>query len=195
MTLRISVSVMAIHNTICDLYENIIEEYILAAEQCLAFRKKNDNGALGYPSVLLMFCIVEGIAYCRNSETKEPFHIVLEEPFSLRLDKPQIKKIEKWFRNPLAHNAIMAPGALLTGDEFGDVFEFSDTGQVIKLRVVLLLELIKDAWEKFDRESCRELDRVLRRNHLELEVPELPIATSSASTPASGYFTETKRAT
>jgi hypothetical protein len=176
---------MAIHQKLDDLAAEVVEEYLLAAEQCMAFRKQSDGGRLGYPAALLLFCVIEALAHSRKPKTGEPFRFLTEQPFNLNLTAPQIKNIEQWFRNLLVHNAIIAPGTLLAGDDVGEPFEFSDAGELNKVRIAPLFGLVKDAWERFDRNCLGNLMHVLEPMRLPQNPAALP-QLSSATPPASG---------
>jgi hypothetical protein len=146
---------MAIHREAAGVPIEAIDEYISASALCLSFRK-GDGGCLGYPATLLLFCVVDAIGgYLaldkRNKIPKgEPFFVLKHPHFGLDLKVKQIKHLESWFRNGLAHNAVLPPGTCLSG-EGGNAFEFAGNGDPVKIRVFSFHRLVSDAWKRFDR--------------------------------------------
>ncbi len=146
---------MAIHQEPASVSIEAIDEYIGASELCLSFRKA-DGGCLGYAATLLLFCVVDALGgYLgldnRNKVPKgEPFYALNNPCFGLSLTTNQIKRLEWWYRNGLAHNATLPPGACLTGEE-GAPFDFAPNGEPVKICVFALHRLVKQAWERFDK--------------------------------------------
>ena len=105
---------MAIHRELPGLSVEVIDEYIRASQLCLEFRKR-DGGCLGYPAVIRLFCVIDALGgYLaldkRNKiRRKEPFFVLIHPCFGLALTGDQIKRLEWWYRNGLAHNAALPP--------------------------------------------------------------------------------------
>src|SRR5687768_4802798 len=124
---------MALHPNAASMTIEAIEEYLLAAKICLGHQKE-DGGGLGYPSTLLLFCVVEALGTYLIKE-KEPFRVLNTPCFGLTLEVEQIKQLEKWYRNPLAHNAMIVPGVCLTLESTGEPFAFSASGEPTAIRL------------------------------------------------------------
>lgn len=92
---------MALHPNAASMTIEAAEEYLLTAKICLDYEKE-DGGCLGYPATLLLCCVVEIMGeYLIGG--KEPFRVLNAPCFGLKLNEAtQIKKLEKWYRNPLA---------------------------------------------------------------------------------------------
>jgi hypothetical protein len=146
---------MAIHEEPADLSVEVIEEYLAAVGMCLQHRKA-DGGCLGYPATLLLFCIVDALGgYLaldkRNQIPKgEPFRVFNHSCFDLTLTTDQVKRLEWWYRNGLAHNAAIPPGTCLSGED-GTPFEFAANGDPVKIRVFSFFRLVNTVWTGFDK--------------------------------------------
>ena len=150
---------MAIHTEPAGLSVEVIDEYLKASELCLNFRK-SDGGCLGYPATLLLFCVVNAIggylALDKQSRIPkgEPFLVLNHSCFGMALTPVQIKRLELWCRNALAHNAVLAPGTCLSGED-GKPLDFAANGDPIKVRVFALNRLVAQAWQRFDKGLIR----------------------------------------
>jgi hypothetical protein len=146
---------MAIHDEPAALAVEVIEDYLVTVDLCLRHRKP-DGGCLGYPATLLLFCVVNALGgYLaldkRNKIPKgEPFRALNHPYFGLTLTKDQIKRLEWWYRNGLAHNAALPPGTALTR-EGGQPFEFAANGDPIMIRLCSFHRLVETAWKNFDK--------------------------------------------
>jgi hypothetical protein len=146
---------MAIHDEPAALSVEAIEEYLIAAQMCLEHRKA-DRGCLGYPATLLLFCIVDalGTYLAQDKSSKIPkgesFRVLNHPCFGLTLTNDQIRRLEWWYRNGLAHNAVIPPGTCLSGEE-GEPFDFAVNGDPVKVRVFPFHRLLKQAWDHFDK--------------------------------------------
>jgi hypothetical protein len=144
---------MAIHQQPAGLSVEAIDEYIRASALCLDFRKP-DGGCLGYPDTLLLFCVVDAIGRylalekMSNIPKREPFFVLNHSSFGLTLTPEQIKRLEWWYRNGLAHNAALPPGTGLTGED-GPPFEFAVNGDPVMIRVISFHRLVSQAWLHF----------------------------------------------
>jgi hypothetical protein len=66
--------------------------------------------------------------------------------FGLNLTEGQIKILKKLYRNPLAHNGLIAPGVMLSKDTSGEPFDF--TGNPTVIRVPVLYDLMERVWAR-----------------------------------------------
>lgn len=144
---------MALHVDSASLVEEVIDEYLTTVEQCLAYRKP-DGGCLGYASALLLFCTVEALGKYRGRK-KNPFNVLNEPPFELKLEDRQIKKLVDWYRNLLAHAGMIAPGTYLEVDGGDTPFEFLSDGEPSKIRLTPFYKMVKGAWDVFDRQRLK----------------------------------------
>lgn len=155
-------SVMAIHKDVAQLSIEAINEYLLGADLCLKYRK-SDGGRLEYPATLLLFCVIDALGgYVSHDEssgipTSEPFHVLRHSCFGhSNLTIPQIKKLEWWYRNGLAHNGALPAGTCLSAEE-GEPFEFATNGDPMKIRSVPLYRLVEAAWKQFDKSRIQPM--------------------------------------
>jgi hypothetical protein len=139
---------MAIHSNTNSLTAEVIEEYLSIAKLCIT-TKKQDGGIYGYPATLLLFCIIEALG--RNLIVgKEPFRILKASPFNCKLNNHQVKQLEQWYRNPLAHNGMIKPGVYLSPEDGGAPFTFISDEPVL-IHVNSLYNLVQCAWEQVDK--------------------------------------------
>lgn len=132
---------MAIHQNTVDLSVEAIDEFIALASLGLEVQKP-DGGCLGYPSTLLLFCVIDALNNHLNFERYA--FLVLNDPiFGLALTVDQRELLAVWYRNMLAHNAMIAPGVALTLEE-GEPFEWANN-EPIKIRVKPLFKLVEAA--------------------------------------------------
>jgi hypothetical protein len=155
---------MAIHPNLWELSQEAIEEYLLTIKQCLNHRK-SDGGRLGYPAALLMLCLIDAFGtFLRGDEVVidgkkqritqgEPFRVLNHALFALELTTAQIKKIEKSYRNRLAHNAMIDTGSWLIPDSGPAPFIFED--DQVGILVFTLHKLLEEAWQKFDKSRIK----------------------------------------
>jgi hypothetical protein len=173
---------VAIHPSVSSLTVEAIEEYLDVAKYCVD-NKKPDGGIYGYPAVLLLFCIVNAIGRSLN-HGKAPFRILKTEPFSCRLSDPQIKQLEEWYRNPLVHNGMIAPGACLSPEESGDAFTIT-SGEPVLIRVKPLYDLVRAAWDHLDKSKMNSRWRAQKKHYVVSPV-DLSGTSQSVSATASG---------
>ena len=140
---------MAIHHNLATLSAEAIEEYLTLAEHGLNF-KKPDGGCLGYSSTLLLFCVIDAMSN-HLGFAEHSFGALNHPIFGLALTKPQIESLKKWYRHLLAHNAMIAPGTILTPEMEGVPFDLSKD-EPVKIRVVLRTDK--------DRHATRTTKRV-----------------------------------
>lgn len=173
---------MAIHPNANSLTAEVIEEYLDIANLCIATTKQ-DGGIYGYPATLLLLCVINALG-SSLIVGNEPFRVLKEAPFNCRLDNRQIKQLEQWYRNLLAHNGMIAPGTCLSPEDRGAPFAFSSDEPVL-IRVKSLYNLVRDAWEQLDKVKLNSNWRF--STNPEIKNPTfLPSATASMPVTASG---------
>jgi len=144
---------MAIHPNPNTLTMEAVEEYLTIAECCVA-AKKGDGGMYGYPAALLLFCVVNVIGDSLLAGN-EPFRVLKQPHFDCELTDLQTTQLEKWYRNLLAHNGMIAPGTCLSPQAEGDPFDFSENGEPVLIRVKPFCRLVRTAWDRFDKKRIK----------------------------------------
>jgi hypothetical protein len=162
---------MAIHADSQSMMIEAVQEHLSVAEWCIS-NYKADGGIYGYSAALLLFCVVDAIGHCLRPGN-EPFRVLSADPFNLKLGIEEIKKIENWYRNPLVHNAIIAPKVWLTLDDTGDPI---DVGSNVTIRVKPLYAVVRKAWDKLDKTRLDPLKRIHPR-----QFKEVPVGSPSIS--------------
>jgi hypothetical protein len=139
---------MAIHPNANSLAVEVIEEYLEVAKMCIDARKQ-DGGIHGYSATLLLFCVINALG-ASLLKGNEPFQILMKPPFNCNLSMDQVKKLEIWYRNLLAHNGMIAPGVLLSPEDGAKAFHFEHDEPVL-IRVRSLYSLVRAAWQQVDK--------------------------------------------
>ncbi|MGB8032130.1 MAG: hypothetical protein WCF30_20970 [Terracidiphilus sp.] len=166
---------MSIHLNLNSLTIEAIEEYLAIAKYSVE-KRKDDGGIYGWPATLLLFCVIDAIGNGQRTG-KEPFRILKEAPFNCRLNDVQIKTLETWYRNPLAHEGIIAPGVCLSPEETGDAFAVVGD-EPVQIRVKPFYNLVRAAWDQLDKSK-------LKRNWEPRRMPKNWNPTASQSATAS----------
>lgn len=142
-----------------------IDEYLQASQDCLNFAKR-DDGVLGYPATLLLFCVANALGVYLAGESvtidgrsqkirkNEPFRVFNHSCFGFALSDLQIKRLEKVYRNALAHNAIIDLGAILVAHVDGPVFRFRANGNV-RINLQSFHKVVAEAWRQFPKERIK----------------------------------------
>ena len=146
-----------------NLSAEVIEEYIELARRGLDFQKP-DGGCLGYPSTLLLFCVIDSLSNHLGLEPNS-LGVLNHQIFGLNLTPDQIESLKIWYRHPLAHNGMIAPGTILTEESEGNAIELVN-GEPVRIRVRPLFSLVERAWNTFDKTTL-----MARRS----KVPKTPI--------------------
>jgi hypothetical protein len=158
-----------------------IDECLLMAEHGINFAKPG-GGILGYPSALLLLSVIDILgSYAVSS--KEHFQVLQQTCFALPLTTQQIKHIEHWYRNLLAHNGFIALGALMRLDE---------NGQPTILRLKPLFRSVKLAWGRYDRSQIRP-ERHTKANHHIAKPVDLRGSPASDIAASSGAYIDPSR--
>jgi len=167
---------MAVHPNPWSLAAETIEEYLLAARHCLSY-KKLDGGCLGYPSVLLLLCVVNALGtYLRDRSVRidgkntpiargEPFRVLNHSLFGLKLAEKEIKKIEARYRNMLAHNGMIATQSWLLPGKGSKPFIFEQ--EHVAVYVESFYDLVVAAWKNFDKSDIQTAveKKIIKVNH------------------------------
>lgn len=173
---------MAIHRNLETLSGEVLDEYLAVANRSITERKP-DGGIYGYPAVLLLFCIVDGLS--THLSKKAHSFLAFNDPcFGLALSEPQLKNLKRWYRHPLVHNSAIAPGTMLTPETNGVPFEFSAKDEPTVIRVLPFYRMVEQAWRAFDRTKLRPKAPDKR------SLQQVPALTASTSVPfaASGAY-------
>jgi hypothetical protein len=155
---------MARHADQKGVFIEVVEEYMVAANQCLHYRK-DDSGYLGHAATLLLFCVIDalGKALIREQKMKlgytKGMYILNHPHFGQNLTDKQIDQLTHWYRDQLAHAALIARGVVLSPGKTANVFNFSAARQPTVLYVEALFDLVSDAWKKFDKNQFKPSDR------------------------------------
>ncbi|SPE17480.1 hypothetical protein SBA5_100078 [Candidatus Sulfotelmatomonas gaucii] len=180
---------MSIHLNLNSLTVEAIEEYLAITKYCVETRK-NGGGIYGYPATLLLFCVIDAIGNGKRAG-KEPFRILKEAPFNCRLNDAQIKTLETWYRNPLAHEGMIAPGVCLSPEESGDAFAVVGD-EPVQIRVKTLYNLVRAAWDQIDKSTLKS-NWGPRRLPKNLNPTASPSATASVQIAVTGSLSQAQR--
>lgn len=141
---------MATHDTPQSMSIEAIEEYLAIAEYCVTARKPL-GGVYGYPAVLLLCCVIDAWSnYAGHSENS-----LGELQSILSLTPKQAKDFKNWYRNLLAHQAIIMPGTQLWPDSDGNAIEFGPQGEPTVIRVGPFHRAVREWWNQFDKASVK----------------------------------------
>lgn len=176
---------MSLHSNVNSLTIEAVQEYLDVAEHCVR-NKKGDGGIYGYPATLLLFCVINAIGES-TIEGNEPFRVLKAEPFNLSLSDTQVKQLEQWYRNLLTHNAMIAPGAILSPEECGDPFVFA-SNEPVMIRVKPLYNSVHTAWDRLDKTKMNCDWRPQKRHAIKNPV-DLSLVTQAVAATASGSMT------
>ena len=197
---------MAISNNVRDLSDEVIEDYLTAAQVCIATKKAN-GGNLGYSAMLLLLCATDAIGHRelkkggKKKAVKKGDKLgVLTHPdyssyFGVNLSNQQkntlIKNLKEWYRHLLVHRGLIAIGVYLENITEGDLFVFNSKDELVSIRVPLFYDLIKGAWEMLKKAAGNpDLDTNLR---LPDPLAQAPGFLSSLSPTASGAYLSAKK--
>src|SRR5436189_2270590 len=122
---------MATHDSLQSMSIEAIDEYLAIAEYCVTARKIR-GGVYGYPAVLLLCCVVDAL----SNYAGHPQNSLGELQSILSATSKQVKDFKNWYRNLLAHQAIIMPGTQLSPESIGGVIEFGSTGEPTIIRVI-----------------------------------------------------------
>ena len=83
-----------------------------------------------------MFCVINALSN-HLGFPKHSFAALNHDIFGLKLDDDQIESLIVWYRHSLAHNGMIAPGAILTPEPDGVPIEIV-WGEPVVIRVIPL---------------------------------------------------------
>ena len=151
---------MPIHQNLSELSVSVIEEYIELTRIAINTTKP-EGGCFGYPALLLMLCVIDAISN-HLGHPEHSFGALDGKVFDLNLNRSQTKKLKVWYRHCLAHNAMIAPGTMLSAEPNGNPIEFLNA-EPVKIRLIPLFRIIEHAWKSFDKTliTDRNLSRPL----------------------------------
>lgn len=121
-----------------------IEEYLAVAEHCITARKAG-GGIYGSPAVLFLFCVIDALSV---NSGRRPHSLQVITSVIPGLTPEQIENLKRWYRDLLAHQAVIAPGTLLS-DADGAPIDFNSAGEPTHLRVIPFYKAVARVWESF----------------------------------------------
>ncbi len=120
---KITTHIMAIHRNTNSMIKEALKEMIEVSEYCINFDKSKDfrwpnqAGCYGYPSAILLLCIVDSVGTLieKGGDDIGKHFQILNNPeyYNLKLSEVELRLIEKEYRNRLTHNSHMPPGMML----------------------------------------------------------------------------------
>lgn len=162
---------MAIHPDLTSLIRESLTEYLEVAQYCVKYRKDSawpdaqQGGCLGYPAAVMLFSIVDtlGSFYHGRSDLNimmdgkrvhikkggiQHYFILNSDYYGETLDGDTIKTLYSNFRNPLVHNASLAPSSFLRN--LPDLHEaFPQRSGRLMVNVPAFLEISRGAVKRF----------------------------------------------
>lgn len=154
-------------NTPKQQWIQVVEEYLTAARECLGLHLEVNTSRpsrchmLGYSVTLLLLCATDAIGHgllppiCKNGRrVNTRLDVLMQPPFDLNpnLDSTKVRKLTSWYRNMLAHTGTMSPNVFLEPAVQGEPFGFDNDDAPTLIRVPVLYEVIKAAWERRDKD-------------------------------------------
>jgi hypothetical protein len=159
---------MALHDSLASMLHEALPEFIEVARVAMTTRKPA-GGFYGYPAATLLLCVADAIgSYYRgnrsftmpvdgadrfiDSEGYRHLFILNSTLYGQTLAEREIRAIYEAFRNPLAHNACLAPGVLLNAGNVGDPVFYPDpdsAGQIECVNVTGFLAISEQAVQGF----------------------------------------------
>lgn len=161
---------MPVHSDLQSLSVEAIEEYLAVANYCVTTTKAN-GGIYGLPALLLLLCTVDALTV--NSGGKE--HTLQQITCVMPMKDKQLKSLREWYRNLLAHQAVIAPGTMLSTVD-GPPIEFNSNGEPTYIRVIPFYKAVRDLWESFDRSTLNPPVPAMKS-------PKTPMGTPSLHAP------------
>lgn len=145
---------MSTHISLESMLKESLREMLEVSEYCVKYRKDpvewGSSGCFGYPAGILLFAIADSIGkYVIKGSTREHFNILKHtDYYKLDMDDEDVTAIYKKYRNPLTHEASLAPGVVLDiGEENDKIFETKDS--VLFINLLPFLVLSKEVVNKF----------------------------------------------
>lgn len=140
------------------MFEDAIDEYLKTAKWCLGERHP-DKRCFGYPATLLLFCVVEAMGRSLiesekvklGAAGKSDFRMLAHYKLQLGLSLDQIINLGKWYRNNLAHTAVLIEGIGLSPEQNPYPFEFSGNNEPRVIFVHSFYEVVQRTWNEIDR--------------------------------------------
>lgn len=145
-----------------------IEECLAIAEYSVTARKKN-GGIYGFPAVLLLFCVIDALSVNTGASAHSLREITSIIP---GLTDKQIRNLRRWYRDLLVHQAVIAPGTVLSVSD-GVPIEFNSEGEPTHIRVVPFYQAVKSRWQSFNQSTLNPNVHLQNR-------PTAPIGTTNS---------------
>ncbi|MGA9040735.1 MAG: hypothetical protein WB421_09390 [Terriglobales bacterium] len=170
---------MAVHKNLQSLSVEAIEEYLAIAEYCVTTTKAN-GGIYGLPGLLLLLSVVDALTV--NSGGRK--HTLQKITSIIPMTDKQLKSLREWYRNLLSHQAVIAPGTMLSTSD-GPPIEFDSNGEPTYIRVVPFYRAVSALWQAFDKSTLNPPVPIMKS-------PRTPIATPSTHAPSITGCNDTK---
>lgn len=138
---------MTVHGDLKSLTVEAIEEYLAIAEYCVTTPKAN-GGIYGFPALLLLLCIVDALTV--NSGGKK--NTLQQITSVIDMTEEQLKSVRGWYRNLLAHQAVIAPGTMLSTVD-GPPIELNSNGEPTYIRIIPFCRAVRELWQSFDKNT------------------------------------------
>lgn len=166
---------MAVHTNLRSMSIEAIEEYLAIAEHCVSTSKTN-GGLYGYPSILLLFCVIDVLSnYVGHPKnTLRGIKSIIPD-----LTDKQIQDLKDWYRNLPAHQAIIMPGTQLSAEPSGAPIEFGPNGEPTHIRIIPFCQLVKRGWEAFDKRRINPKFEQRRIPKQPVDTPGSPLSGNS----------------
>lgn len=136
-----------------DQWIQVIEEYLTTAEWCIDTSK--GAGIRGYSATLLLLCVTDAMGHglLPDNGRSTRLDVLMYPPFdpALNLNASKVGNLVSWYRNMLAHTGTMSPNVFLEPDEQGVPFSFDGNDALNVIRVPVLYQAVKAAWEGRDK--------------------------------------------
>lgn len=163
---------MAIYNEQKRQQAEALKESLYAAKYCLNFEKESskdwegESGRLGYPSLVLLACIIDTIgSFFRGSDTEikidgeskiietasDHFYVLNHsELFNLNLKNKTILDLYSTYRSKIVHNHSLPPNNFLKYDESDTrIFIINNDDDIVCINLYSLLDAVDKALVKF----------------------------------------------
>jgi hypothetical protein len=88
----------------------------------------------------------------------------------------QLKDLREWYRNLLAHQAVIAPGTMLSTVD-GPPIEFDSDGEPTYIRIIPFFRVVKELWQSFDKSTLNPPVHAMKS-------PKTPMSSPSTHAPS-----------
>ena len=168
---------MAIHNDLNSMAREAIPEFLHVARMSIDTQKPT-GGVYGCPAVLLLFSVVDAISNF-SGYPQHSFGALGDILPHLNLTQRQIQSLAHWYRHPMSHQGILAPGVAISIDDPGPAIELNSSGEPTHIRLNPFYKGVKAAWDAMDHATIEP------KVHPQAK-PKEPLASTTVSVSASG---------